>query len=199
LPIPSHRKRFAREATAKKALRIGRRPANLRVRSGIHRLLRSTDPMRLRRHPLAAAAVLALAACTPAPRIAPSPESVSSAITAELNQSAQEWNRGNLEGFLLPYSDAAGTTFVGSTGLARGKQAIREKYVASYFHPGGTLPGTLSFRDIEVRPLGPDHALAVGRWIISDRASGQQASAGIFSLVFQRTPQGWRIIHDHSS
>jgi ketosteroid isomerase-like protein len=153
--------------------------------------------MRIR--PLALTFALALGACTPATRAAPAPEATAATISAELEQSAQEWNRGNLDAFLLPYSDSPGTTFVGSSGLVRGKQAIREKYVASYFHPGGTLPGLLSFRDMDVRPLGPDHALAVGRWIISDRASGRQTAAGIFSLVFERTPQGWRIIHDHSS
>jgi uncharacterized protein (TIGR02246 family) len=155
--------------------------------------------MRLRHPTLALAAVLALAACSVKIRTNPSPGSVSADITSELQASAEEWNRGNLEGFLVPYSDAAGTTFVGSGGLVRGKEAIRQKYVTSYFHPGGALPGNLSFRDIDVRLLGPDHALAVGRWVISDRTSGQQTSAGIFSLVFEHTSQGWRIIHDHSS
>lgn len=155
--------------------------------------------MRARNVTLALATAVALAGCSAKVRSVPSPASVAADITAELQASTDEWNRGNLDGFLVPYSDDAGTTFVGSSGLVRGKAAIRQKYVASWFHPGGALPGNLSFRDIEVRPLGPDHALAVGRWIVSDRTSGQQTSAGIFSLVFERTPQGWRIIHDHSS
>jgi uncharacterized protein (TIGR02246 family) len=181
-------------------LRIAPRRANLRIRLLAIRLpTHPGTPMRIRRTSLVLAAALALAGCSVKIRTAPAPGAVSAEITRELQASAGEWNRGNLDGFLVPYSDDAGTTFVGSSGLVRGKEAIRQKYVASYFHPGGTLPGNLSFADIDVRPLGDDHALAVGRWIISDRASGRQTAAGIFSLVFEHTSQGWRIIHDHSS
>jgi uncharacterized protein (TIGR02246 family) len=149
---------------------------------------------------LACAALLALGACAGA-RMAAAPPAGSPAqeITALLQTSTEEWNRGNLEGFLVPYSDAPGTTFVGSSGLVRGKDAIREKYRSSYFRPNAPLPGTLSFRDIEVRSLGPRNALAVGRWIVTDRGTGAQSGTGLFSLTLELTPAGWRIIHDHSS
>ena len=58
--------------------------------------------------------------------------------------------------------------------------------------------GELSYNNIEVRPLGPNHALVVGHWRVMMRETGQPRT-GIFSLTYQRTPQGWRIIHDHSS
>lgn len=115
-----------------------------------------------------------------------------------LQASAQSWNQGDLDGFLLPYAEGEGTTFVGSRGLLRGMEAIRSTYQQSYFS-GGAPASLLDFRDIEVRPLGPDNALAVGRYLLRSRDTGAQVAEGIFSLVLTRTPEGWRIVHDHSS
>jgi uncharacterized protein (TIGR02246 family) len=146
-----------------------------------------------------AAAALLLGGCAPRPAPAPRNGGDAERIVALLQASTADWNRGNLDGFLLPYADSPDVTFVGSTGLVRGKAAIREKYVNSYFRPGAPLPGNLSFRDIEVRMLGAGHALAVGRYVLSDRTTGAQTATGIFSLTWEKRPEGWRIIHDHSS
>ena len=143
-------------------------------------------------------AALALAAACAAPGAGPAPAAAPTAeVTALLQRSADEWNRGSLEGFLLPYLDSPDITFVGARGLLRGKDALREMYRSRYFATGAPA-GTLTFRDIEVRALGPDHALAVGRWSVTDRAAGSEA-AGLFSLTLVLTPDGWRIVHDHSS
>ncbi len=36
----------------------------------------------------------------------------------------------------------------------------------------------------------------LGRWRLTDTP---QAGSGVFSIVFQRLPEGWRVIHDHTS
>lgn len=140
------------------------------------------------------AAVLLLAGCarTGVPA-APAP---GEAIAAMLDASADAWNRGDLAGFLNDYAEDA--TFVGGSGLIRGVDEIERRYRASYWSGDGP-PELLSFEDIRVTPLGADHALAVGRYILEDRDSGRQTATGIFTLVLARTPDGWRIIHDHSS
>lgn len=136
---------------------------------------------------LAYAAALALAACAPARvETGPAPGEEGRRIVQMLEESTAEWNRGSLDGFLVPYADGAEVTFVGSTGLVRGKAAIRDKYQSSYFRTGAPA-GMLAFRDVEVRMLGADDALAVGRYVVTDRASGQQTATGIFSLVLRRT------------
>ena len=148
---------------------------------------------------LLCASLLALSACVSAGVAARSGQpDDAQRIIAMMQESTNQWNRGSLEGFLLPYDEAADITFVGSTGLVRGKDAVREKYRASYFRTGAP-EGNLAFRDMEVRPLGPDHALAVGRYVVTERASGRETATGLFSLVLRRTAQGWRIMHDHSS
>jgi beta-aspartyl-peptidase (threonine type) len=44
--------------------------------------------------------------------------------------------------------------------------------------------------------FGYDGALAFGRWQLeraNDRLHGR------FTLVFRKTPDGWKIVHDHTS
>lgn len=146
-------------------------------------------------------ATLILAACAPTAPLAngpAAPDGRAEEIVGVLQRSAEAWNRGELDGFLLPYADGSPTTYVGRSGLLRGKPAIRDSYARSYFGSGAP-EAMLGFRDIEVRPLGPDHALAVGRYLLRSRGTGTQTAEGIFSLVFTRTGEGWRIVHDHSS
>lgn len=118
-------------------------------------------------------------------------------ITAMLEESTRRWDAGDLDGFLTPYMRSGDITFVGSTGLVRGKDATRAKYASSYF-ASGAPKDRLSFRDVEVRMLGTGYALAVGRYVLTDRQTNAETT-GWFSLTLMSTPQGWRIIHDHSS
>ena len=79
-----------------------------------------------------------------------------------LEASADSWNAGDLEGFLDDYTDAEDLAFVGSAGVTRGKDAIRENYRSSYWAAGADRD-SLRFAELVVRPLGADHALAHGR------------------------------------
>lgn len=141
-----------------------------------------------------------LGGCAPASTMggSASPSAVEAQVTELLQESAEAWNAGDLDGFLLPYAEGAATTFVGSKGLLRSKEAIRATYQQSYFNEG-TPRALLDFRDVEVRALGSENALAVGRYLLRSRDTGGPVAEGIFSLTLLRTPQGWRIIHDHSS
>ncbi len=116
-------------------------------------------------------------------------------IVAELHASARTWNDGDLEGFLEPYSEE--TTYVGSGGMVRGKDELRATYTGNYWADGAPS-SDLQFDDIEVRPLGSDHALLTGRYLLFDDGGVLQGE-GPFTLVYEHTPDGWRIIHDHSS
>jgi uncharacterized protein (TIGR02246 family) len=138
------------------------------------------------------AGAAACATAQPAPRAGGGAQQE---IEAVLQTSAQAWNRGDLDGFLLPYLNSPQTTYI-ARDVIRGVPAIRESYATSWFR-GGAPAGQLAYDRIEVRPLGRDYALALGHWTVA-RAS-QPPLSGIFSLTFMRTPQGWRIIHDHSS
>jgi ketosteroid isomerase-like protein len=56
--------------------------------------------------------------------------------------------------------------------------------------------GRLTFSDVEVTMLSPDAGLVLGRWRLQRE---QDEPSGLFTLVFRELPEGWRIVHDHTS
>jgi ketosteroid isomerase-like protein len=115
------------------------------------------------------------------------------ALVRLLVATTDEWNRGNLEAFIAPYArDSTFMTAAGPVGRDLMVRRYREKYFA-----GGRPLQALRFEELEVRALGPDHALMTGRFVLSGGALAEQS--GRFTLVWVRTPEGWRILHDHSS
>jgi len=46
------------------------------------------------------------------------------------------------------------------------------------------------------RRLSPDAAVVLGRWRL---ARANDEPHGRFTLIFRRMPEGWRIVHDHTS
>jgi hypothetical protein len=71
-------------------------------------------------------------------------------------------------------------------------KAFREKY----FRDARPIQ-QLRYEQLAVRPLGPDAALATARWILS--GGDKPDLSGWFTLAWERTPAGWRAVHDHSS
>jgi len=111
-----------------------------------------------------------------------------------LDAQSAAWNRGDIEGFMAGYWKSERTTFAGAKGVFRGWQALLERYHRDY--PDRAAMGTLTFSDLEITVLAPSAAFVLGHWHL-DRASGPVG--GIFSLVVRKFPEGWRIIHDHTS
>ena len=142
------------------------------------------------------AVALALFSVACASTQASAPSDATTAVPAMLHASADAWNRGDLDGFLDDYLDSPETAFVGAN-LSLGTDEIRQRYLQTFWKTGRPEQ-TLRFEDLHVRPLGDDHALARGVYVLTD-AAGAEAARGRFSLVLVHTSSGWRIIHDHSS
>jgi uncharacterized protein (TIGR02246 family) len=117
-----------------------------------------------------------------------------SAIRAVLDAQQQAWNRGDVDAFLTGYWHSPDLTFSGSNGISRGWDAVLARYKKNY--PSRSVMGALDFSNLEFRFLGPDAALVLGHWHLKRE---KDDLGGVFSLVFQRFPEGWRIIHDHTS
>ena len=126
-------------------------------------------------------------------------EDVVSEITQMLQGSAASWNAGDLDGFLDDYWKSEELTFSGASGVTRGWEGVRERYVQGYWAPG-VERDSLRFEDLEVTVLGDDHALALGRYVLfRPDDDGSVRNTGYFSLVLRRMEDRWRIIHDHTS
>lgn len=116
------------------------------------------------------------------------------AILAVLENQKAAWNRGDVDSFMNGYWRSPEVTFAGKTGFTRGWETVLARYQHAY--PDKTSMGYLEFSDLEVRQLGPDSALVLGSWHIK-RTAGD--IGGIFTLVLQKFPEGWRIVHDHTT
>lgn len=116
------------------------------------------------------------------------------AIHAVLEEQQGAWNRGDVDAFLVGYWHSAELTFSGSSGVSRGWDGVLARYKKNY--PDRAAMGQLDFSELEFRFLGPDATLVLGRWHLKRE---KDDIGGVFSLVWQRFPEGWKIIHDHTS
>ena len=116
------------------------------------------------------------------------------AIQAVLTAQQNAWNQGDVERFLDGYWHSPELTFSGSSGVSRGWDGVLARYQKTY--PDRAAMGHLDFSHLEFRFLGRDAALVLGQWHLQ-REKGDVG--GVFSLVWQRFPEGWKIIHDHTS
>jgi L-asparaginase / beta-aspartyl-peptidase len=120
------------------------------------------------------------------------------AIAGVLTAQQDAWNRGDVDAFLVGYWHSPELTFSGSSGVARGWDAVLARYKKNY--PDKAAMGHLDFSELEFRFLGPDAALVLGKWHLKRQEDYVTAEiGGVFSLVWQRFPEGWKIIHDHTS
>ncbi|SFR95145.1 conserved hypothetical protein [Dyella sp. OK004] len=132
----------------------------------------------------------------------PSTASDEAAIQQVLTTTEAAWNRGDIVGFMATYKDAPDTTFIGAR-VRKGFQPILESYKKNYATK--EQMGTLTYSDIEVRllPCADGHAqyaTATGRFHLGRTVHGAAAKDdGVFSLVWEKTKDGWKVILDHSS
>ena len=133
-----------------------------------------------------------------------SKEGVSAEIRAVLSRQQEAWNHGDIDGFMKGYARAETTIFVSGDEVTRGWQTVRDRYLKKY--GDRAKMGTLTFSDLEIEQLGPDSAIALGRWELKrandppPQGSGAAGNPhGRFTLIFRHTPDGWRIVHDHTS
>jgi uncharacterized protein (TIGR02246 family) len=119
------------------------------------------------------------------------------AIRTMMKDSADAWNRGDLPAFAAYYENSPETTFMGKEVVRGGGAAILERYRKTY--KNRETMGTLTFSEIEVRPLATGVALVTGKYELRRTAAGGGAAWGRYTLVVRQTPIGWKIIHDHTS
>jgi ketosteroid isomerase-like protein len=122
--------------------------------------------------------------------------SVEAAIGAVLDAQQGAWNRGDVEAFMSGYEASDATTFVGAT-ITRGYRQVLENYHRRY--PTKEKMGRLMFSELEVKPLGKEYASVIGKWHLDRATEAGGDAGGIFTLLFRKTANGWKIILDHTS
>ena len=123
----------------------------------------------------------------------PNPETE---VRALLARQQDAWNRHDLEGFMEGYWKSDDLTFFSGAKVTRGWQPTLDRYRQHYQAPG-TEMGKLEFRSLSIEMLGNDGAFARGEYWLT--LSSGKTPHGIFTLVIRRFPEGWRVVHDHTS
>jgi ketosteroid isomerase-like protein len=121
---------------------------------------------------------------------------VATAVEKVLRQQQDAWNRHDLEGFMAGYWNSPELTFFSGAKTASGWQATLDRYRKSYQSEGREM-GKLEFSDLKIEALGRDAAFVRGSWKLT--LSDGKTPNGLFTLVFRRLPDGWKIVHDHTS
>src|ERR1700730_11976147 len=90
-------------------------------------------------------------------------------IRAVLDRQVTDWNRGDVRAFMEGYHNSDATLFIGSS-VIRGHKRVLENYLARY--STRDQMGRLTFSNLEVRPLGQEHALVLGNFHLERSAAG---------------------------
>lgn len=116
------------------------------------------------------------------------------AIKSVLAEQEKCWNSGDIDCFMDGYWKSDSLRFIGKSGINYGWQATLDNYKKSY--PDKVAMGTLSFELLKLEPIGSDHYLVTGKWKLERELDSPN---GLFTLIWKRFEDDWKIIYDHSS
>jgi beta-aspartyl-peptidase (threonine type) len=116
-------------------------------------------------------------------------------VRAILKDQVEAWNKRDLDRFMNTYWDSEELTFYSGGTVTKGRKAVAERYQKTYRAEGKEM-GKLAFSEMDVQELGPESALARARWKL---VTSKETVEGLFTLILQKFPDGWKIVHDHTS
>lgn len=108
----------------------------------------------------------------------------------------EAWNRGNLPEYMAGYWRSPDLVFFSGATVTRGWEPTLARYQQRYASAGKEM-GKLEFSELHIEHLSPGAAVVTGKWQLT-MSDGKQPH-GLFTLLFKRRPEGWKIVHDHSS
>ena len=115
-------------------------------------------------------------------------------ITSVLAEQQDCWNQGDIDCFMEGYWKSDSLKFIGKSGINYGWQATLDNYKKSY--PDKSAMGQLEFDILNVEPMGTGHYLVTGKWKLIRESDTPN---GLFTLIWKRFEDEWKIIYDHSS
>lgn len=116
------------------------------------------------------------------------------AIVKVMAKQQQDWNRGDIDGFMQSYWKSDSLMFLGKKGPNYGWQTTLDHYKKAY--PDKTAMGQLSFKIIKVDVLDKTNAFVLGAWNLKRE---KDAPGGYFTLWFKKFNGVWKIVADHTS
>lgn len=115
-------------------------------------------------------------------------------IKAMILQQSEDWNAGDLDGFMSVYWKSDALTFSSGGQTTRGWDATMKRYRRRY--PDKATMGNTQFSELEFTRLDENAMKVLGRWELT---RDEDPIGGRFTLIFQKIEGQWKIIHDHTS
>lgn len=115
------------------------------------------------------------------------------AIINVLNTQAEEWNKGNIDGYMQGYWNSDSLLFIGRKGPKYGYTTTLESYQNGY--PDAAAMGILTFSDINLKKLSDEYYYVTGGWALKR----EDNPGGYFTLLFRKINNKWVIVADHTS
>jgi ketosteroid isomerase-like protein len=106
------------------------------------------------------------------------------------------WKCHDLEAFMAGYWNSPDLTFFSGAHESKGWQAALDRYRKAYQGEGHEM-GKLEFANLRIEMLGPASAFVRGEFHLT--MSDGKTPHGLFTLIFRRFSDGWKIVHDHSA
>ena len=121
-------------------------------------------------------------------------EKTKTAIRKVMDEQAEAWNRGNIEGFMQGYWNSPELKFVSGDNVTKGWQPTLDRYRKNY--DSKAKMGVLTFSGLEINIISKDAAIVLGNWALQRESDNPK---GKFTLIFRKFKDGWKIVHDHTS
>ena len=116
------------------------------------------------------------------------------AIRSLLSKQVNEWNKGNIAGYMKGYWENDSLLFIGQSGPRYGYQNTLARYQKAY--PDKAHMGKLTSVVTSMKKLSTDYYFIVGTWALQ-RSAGD--ISGYYTLLFRKINGHWVIVVDHSS
>ncbi|HRH34435.1 MAG TPA: nuclear transport factor 2 family protein [Catalimonadaceae bacterium] len=115
-------------------------------------------------------------------------------ILAVLHKQQDDWNRGDIDGYMSGYWKSDTLRMVTNRGVTYGFDKILTNYKKSY--PDSAAMGKLDFDVINVELIGEMDAMVTGKWLLK---IDKKFKGGFFTLLFRKIRNRWVIVADHTS
>ena len=137
-------------------------------------------------------AFIILACCLPV--LLPAQDKDKQEILSILDRQTRDWNRGDIDQFMVGYWNSDSLKFIGQSGITYGYQQTLANYKKNYSDTAKM--GKLSFQVLEVKRLSDKNYFVIGKWMLK-RSVGDLS--GHYTLLFEKKDGRWVIVADHSS
>lgn len=111
-----------------------------------------------------------------------------------LSAQVDEWNNGNISGYMRGYWENDSLVFIGKNGPNYGYGNTLARYQKAY--PDEAHMGKLTSTILSIKKLSPDYYFIIGKWQLN-RTAGDVG--GSYTLLLHKIKGQWVIIVDHSS